>query len=291
VIKDFEYFAPETVDEMVNLLTQYKEESKIIAGGQSMLILMKQGLIAPQYLIDIKGISALDYINFDKNEGLRIGSLTTHRTIETSPVIGNGFSVLAEMEQNVASVETRNWGTIGGNLCHADPAGDPAPVFIALNGKLKMVSSNGERTMAVEDFFKDYFETALQSDEILTEIQVPNPPPRTGTAYRKFSLLEGDYALVSAAVSITLSSKDDTCSDARIVLGAVASVPMRAKQAEKVLIGREIKDNLLQEAGKAASEEARPISDMHASEEYRREVVGVLVKQVVGEALERAKRT
>jgi len=290
VIKDFEYFAPKTVEEALSLLTQYKEESKIIAGGQSMLILMKQGLIAPEYLIDIKGISSLDYINFDKNEGLRIGSLTTHRTIETSPVIRNGFSVLAEMEQNIASVETRNWGTIGGNLCHADPAGDPAPVLIALNGKLKMVSSNGEKTMAVEDFFKDYFETALQADEILTEIQVPNPPPHTGTAYRKFSLLEGDYALVSAAVSITLSSKDDTCSDARIVLGAAASVPMRAKQAEKVLVGREVKDNLLQEAGKTASEEARPISDMHASEEYRREVIEVLVKRVAGEALERAKQ-
>jgi len=290
MIKDFEYFAPKTVEEALTLLSQYKEESKVIAGGQSMLILMRQGLVAPQYLIDIKGISALDYINFDKNGGLRIGSLTTHRTIETSPIIQNGFSVLAEMEQNIASVETRNWGTIGGNLCHADPAGDPAPVFIALNGKVKMVSSNGERTMAVEDFSKDYFETALQSDEILTEIQVPNPPPSTGTVYRKFSLLEGDYALVSAAVSITLSSKGDTCSDARIVLGAAAPVPMRAVRAEKVLIGREIKDNLLQEAGKVASEEARPISDMHASEEYRREVIRVLVKRVAGEAWERAKR-
>jgi len=289
MIKDFEYFAPKTVEEALTLLSQYKEESKIIAGGQSLLILMRQGLVAPQYLIDIKGISALDYINYDKNGGLRIGSLTTHRTIETSPIIRNGFSVLAEMEQNIASVETRNWGTIGGNLCHADPAGDPAPVFIALKGKLKMLSPNGERTIAVEDFSKDYFETDLQADEILTEIQVPNPPPRTGTVYRKFSLLEGDYALVSAAVSITLGSKDDTCSDARIVLGAAAPVPMRAERAEKVLIGREIKDELLQEAGKAASEEASPIADMHASEEYRREVIGVLVKRVAGEAWERAK--
>jgi len=290
MIKDFKYFAPKTVEEALTLLTKYKENCKIIAGGQSMLILMKQGLIAPKYLIDIKGITTLDYVNYDKNEGLRIGSLTTHRTIETSPTIRNGFSVLAEMERNLASVETRNWGTIGGNLCHADPAGDPAPVLIALEGKLKMVGPNGERTMAVEDFFKDYFETALQADEILTEIQVPNPPPRTGTVYRKFSLLEGDYALVSAAVSITLGSKDDTCSDARIVLGAAAPVPMRAERAEKVLIGKELKDTLLQEAGKAASEEARPIADMHASEEYRRELVGVLVKRVAGEAWERAKR-
>lgn len=291
MIKNFEYFAPKTVKEALALLTKYKENCKIIAGGQSMLILMKQGLVAPKYLIDIKGITALHYVNYDKNKGLRIGSLTTHRTIETSPAIRNGFSVLAEMEKNLASVETRNWGTIGGNLCHADPAGDPAPVLIALNGKLKMVSPNAERTMTVEDFFKDYFETALQADEILTEIQVPNPPPHTGTAYRKFSLLEGDYALVSAAVSVTLSSKDNTCSDARIVLGAAAPVPMRAKRAEKVLIGKVIQDDLLREAGKIASEEARPISDMHASEEYRREALRVLVKRVAGEAWARAKRT
>ena len=291
MIKNFEYFAPKTIEEAISLLARYKDESKIIAGGQSMLILMRQGLIAPEYVIDIKSISAMDYINFDENEGLRIGALTPHRAIETSPLIRDGFSVLSEMEQNVASVETRNWGTIGGNLCHADPAGDPAPVFIALKGKLKLVSSNGERTVAIDDFFKDYFETALRDEEILTEIQVPNPSPRTGTAYRKFSILQGDYALVSAAVSITLSSKDDTCSDARIVLGAAASVPMRAERAEKVLIGKKIKDSLLQEAGKAASEEARPISDMNASEEYRREVIEVLVKQVAAEAWKRAKQT
>lgn len=289
MINDFEYFAPQTVKEALSLLTQYKEVSKLIAGGQSMLILMKQGLVAPQCLIDIKSISALDYIKYDKNEGLRIGALTLHRAIETSPLIQNGFSVLAEMEQNIASVETRNWGTIGGNLCHADPAGDPAPVLIALKGRLKMVSSKGERTMAVEEFFKDYFETALQADEILTEIQVPDPLPHTGTAYKKFSLLEGDYALVSAAVSITLSPKDGNCSDARIVLGAAAPVPMRAKRAEKVLVGRKLNGNLLQEAGKVALEEARPISDMHASEKYRRKVIAVLVKRVAGEAWERAK--
>jgi len=291
VIKDFEYFAPKTVDEALSLLTQYKEDCKLIAGGQSMLILMRQGLVAPEYLIDIKGISDLDYIKSDENGGLRIGALTTHRTIETSPLIKNGFSVLAEMEHNIASVETRNWGTIGGNICHADPAGDPAPVLIALKAMLKMVSPSGERTVAIEDFFLDYFQTALQEDEILAEIQIPNPLPHTGTAYEKFTLLEGDYAVVSTAVSITLSPKDNTCSDARIALGAAAPVPMRAVQAEKVLIGKEITDNLLQEAGRVASEEASPISDINASEEYRRELIGVLVKRVGGEALERAKRT
>lgn len=290
MIKDFEYFAPKTVEEAFALLSQYKDESKVIAGGQSLLILMRQKLVTPKYLIDIKGIAPLSYINFDVEEGLRIGALTSHRAIETSPVIQNGFAVLAEMEQRVSSVQTRNWGTIGGNLCHADPAGDPAPVLVALNAKLKMASSSGERTMAVEDFFKDYFETALQADELLMEIQVPNPSPHTGTALTKFSLIEGDYAIVGTAVSITVSSKNGTCTDVRIALSGTAPIPLRVQRAERVLVGKEIKDALLAQAGQVASEEADPTTDAHASEEYKRELIRVLVKRVGREALERAKR-
>ena len=290
MIKDFEYFAPKTVEEALTLLSQYKDENKVIAGGQSLLILMRQGLVAPKYLIDIKGISSLDYIRHDAKEGLRIGALTPHWTIETSPVIRNGFGVLAEMEKRLASVQTRTWGTIGGNLCHGDPAGDPAPVLIALNGKLKITSLRGERVVAVKDFSTDYFETVLEPDEILTEIQVPNPPPHTGTAYTKFAKRVGDMAIVGTAVSITLSSKNGTCKDSRIALGAVASVPMQAKRAGKVLEGKEVTDELLEEAARVASEETSPVSDIHASEEYKRELVKVLVKQVAKEALERAKK-
>lgn len=289
MIRNFEYFAPKTVEEVLTLLAQYKEESKMIAGGQSLLILMRQGLVTPKYLIDIKGISSLDYLNKTKS-GLEIGSLTTHRTIETSPLIRDGFGVLAEMERTLASLETRNWGTVGGNICHADPAGDLCPVLIALGGQLRIASLGGERTISVEEFSTSYFETVLQPEEILTEIQVPNLPVRTGVAYKKFTMIEGDYAVVSATVSITLNSKDERCSEARIVLGAVAPVPMRAKRAEKILVGREIKDSLLEEAAQIASEEAEPVSDMHASEEYKRELVRVLVKRVAQEALQKAKK-
>jgi carbon-monoxide dehydrogenase medium subunit len=288
-MKEFEYFTPKTVGEALSLLSQYGEESKIIAGGQSLLILMRERLIAPKYLIDIKGISSLDYISFDQSEGLRIGALTPHRAIEKSPIIRERVSVLAEIESKLASIPTRNWGTVGGNLCHSDPAGDVAPVLIALNGKLKKASLKGEKVIAGEDFFKDYFETALEHDEMLTEIQISNPPPRAGTAYSKFSKRPGDMAIVGTAVSITLSS-DGRCKDARIVLGAVSSVPMRAMEAERVLLGKEIHQKLLEEAGRAAAEESSPISDIYASEEYRRELVKVLVKEVGREALERAKR-
>ena len=295
MINDFEYFAPTTVEEALALLAQYKGESKIIAGGQSLLIPMRQGLVNAKYIIDIKGIASLDYINHDAKEGLRIGALTSHWTIETSPLIRNGFGVLAEMEQMLASVQTRNWGTIGGNLCHSDPAGDPAPILITLDGQLKIASLRGERTVAVDAFCTDYFETVLEPDEMLIEIQVSNPPPYTGTAYTKFSQRVGDMAIVGAAVSITLSQtlslrtvrQYGACTDARIALGAVASVPMRAKEAESVLVGQEINDSLLEEAAQAAADESSPISDIHASEDERRELIKVLVKRVTREALEK----
>ncbi len=290
MIRDFEYLTPKTLEEALTLLDKYGDECKVIAGGQSLLILMKQGLVAPEYLIDIKGITELNYIKSDAKEGLRIGALTPHRAIEKSPVVRNGFAVLAEMENRLASIQTRNWGTIGGNLCHGDPAGDPAPVLIALNANLKMASLKGERTTAIEDFSLDYFETALEPGELLTEIQVPVVPPHTGTAYTKFTVIESDLATVGVAVSITLGSSDDICQDVRVALGAAAPTPMRAKQAEEVLRGKRITDNLLKEAGKIASTEAEPISDIYASEEYRQELVEVLVKRVSREALARAKQ-
>lgn len=289
MIADFEYFAPKTVKVALSLLSQYREGAKIIAGGQSMLVIMKQGLFTPEYLIDIKGVSALDYIKYDEGKGLRIGALTIHRTIEKSPVIQKHFGVLSEMERNLATIQTRNWGTIGGNLCHGDPAGDPAPVLIALNAKLKLDSSVGERIIDMEEFPKDYLEVDLQSGEMLTEIQVPTPPAHTGTAYEKLMVMKGDMGIIGAAVSITLSGRDGVCKDARIALSNAASVPLRVKEAEKVLVGKTINDNLLTKAGEVASTEASLPVDVHGSAEYRREMVKVFVKRVARMALERAK--
>ena len=288
MIADFEYFAPKTVDEALSLLSQYKD-AKIIAGGQSLLVILKQRLIAPEYLIDIKGISALDYINYDQGKGLRMGALTLHRAIEKSPAIQKHFGVLSEMERNLATIQTRNWGTIGGNLCHGDPAGDPAPVLIALGAKLKLASSRGERIVAMEEFSKDYLEVALEPDEMLTEIQVPIPPPHTGTAYEKLMVMKGDMGIIGAAVSITLRPGDGVCEDARIALGSAASVPLRTREAEKRLIGKVINDALLAEAAEVASAEADPPADVHGSVEYRREMVKVFIGRAGMMALERAK--
>ncbi len=289
-MKDFEYFAPKTVAESLSLFSQYKGEAKIIAGGQSMLVVMRQGLLAPEYVVDIKGISALDYMSYDERDGLRMGALTTHRVIEKSPVIQRYFSVLGEMEKNLATIQTRNWGTIGGNLCHGDPAGDPAPVLIALDAKLKLKSPSGERMIAVEKFSKDILEVDLEPNEMLIEIQVPTPMPHTGIAHEKLTVMQGDAGIVGAAVSIHLKPGEGVCEDARIVISNASSVPLRVREAEKKLIGKVIDDHLLTEAGEVASAEADPPSDVHASAEYRKEMIKVFVRRAAARALEKAKR-
>jgi CO/xanthine dehydrogenase FAD-binding subunit len=194
------------------------------------------------------------------------------------------------MEENVASVETRNWGTIAGDICHGDPAADPSPVFIALDAKMKIVSSDGERTVDAENFALDFFETEVQPGEMLTEIQIPALPPRTGVYFTKYSQMLGDYALASASVLITLDSKKQKCVDVRIGLGGVAPTPIRAKKAEAILRGKKITDDLLAKAGEAASKETSPTSGIEASAEYKTQLAGVLVKRVGKEALARAKK-
>jgi carbon-monoxide dehydrogenase medium subunit len=288
-MKDFEYIAPKTVGEALSLLSQYQQETKIIAGGQSMLVVMRQGLLAPEYVIDIKALSELDYIEYDEGKGLRIGALTTHREIEKSPVIMKHFKVLCEMERNLATIQTRNWGTIGGNLCHGDPAGDPAPVFVVLNAKLKLVSQGQERIIEMEQFSKDMLEVDLKPGEMLSEIQIPNPKPHTGIAHEKLMVMQGDAGIVGAAVSITLKSGNGICEDARIALGNAASVPLRAKEAEKRMIGKAITLPLLDEVGQVASQETDPPADVHGSAEYRKEMIKVYVRRAAVRALERAK--
>jgi len=289
MINDFEHFAPKTLKEALALLAKYGDDCKVICGGQSLLILMRQGLVSPKYMVDIKGLSELSYIK-DGKDGLKIGATTTHRAIEKSPVIKKKYPVLAEMENRLASIQTRNWGTIGGNICHGDPAGDPVSVLIALNATLTVAGAKGTRDIPVENFSLDYFEVDLKDGELLTEITIPAPPPRTGTAYTKFNVIESDLATASVAASVTLGSGDGVCQDVRIALGAAAPTAVRAKKAEKVLKGKKITDALLKEAGEVAATEAEPISDIYASEEYRLELVRVLVPRMTKEALARAKK-
>jgi carbon-monoxide dehydrogenase medium subunit len=283
----FKYVPANTVNEACDLLSQYGEEAKLLGGGQSLVTLMKQDFVSPLYLIDIKGISDLDYIQYDKTDGLRIGALTTHRTLETSNIVQEKFSILAQMEHTLASVPVRNWGTVGGNLAHADPASDLAPTLLSLGAEVILTGPHGERVVSLDDFFIDYFETALQSDELLTEIHVSNSS-RGGGFYYKFAQRATDLAVVSVAVNLIRDPDNrDLCKDIRIVMGSVGPTPLRSKRAEDLFKGQPLTDTLTEEAARVSAEDAQPTSDINGSEEYKREIVHVLVRRTINEAAAR----
>ncbi len=289
MIHNFNYRKARTKDEALYLLDKHKEDCKVICGGQSLLILMRQGLVAPENLIDIKNIKELSYIDHDPKKGLRIGAATTHRAIEKSPVVKKFYSVLVEMEENLASVQTRNWGTIGGNLAHGDPAGDPGPILIALNASVKLARKEKERILPLEEFFVDIFETALEEGELLTEIQVPPPPKKTAVAYEKFNIIKNHQGIVSVAASVTLDPDNTACKDVRIVLGAAAATPLRAKEAEQMLIGEKMDPEILARVAERASVECDPVGDIHATETYRRFLVKALTKRILRRTWEMAR--
>ncbi len=289
-MNNFEFLRPQNVQEACTMLSQHGDQGKIIAGGQSLLILLKQRLINPAYLINIKGVADLNYIRFHEKSGLRIGCLTTHRDLETSPVVREKYPSLAEMERRLASIQIRNWGTLGGNLCHGDPASDLAPCLIALDAEVKLYGPREERVVRIEEFFTDYYETQLKTDEILTEIRIP--VSRGGGFYLKTNYRETDMAIAGVAALVTVERNDpDVCRDIRIVLGNAGSTPKRTIRGEGVLRGRRLDLECLEKAAQIAAEDAHPVSDIHASEEYKREMVKVLVKRTVGEAKKRARAT
>ncbi len=180
MIYDFTYLKPGSAKEALQMLSEHEEDGKVICGGQSLLIILRQGLVTPEYVIDLKGLDELSYIKFDEKEGLKMGATTTHRTIEKSALLKEKYPVLVEMEEKLASIQVRNWGTIGGNLAHADAAGDPAPVLTALNASVKVASASGERVISLDDFYTDLFETAMNHDEIIVEVIVPPPSEEIG---------------------------------------------------------------------------------------------------------------
>ncbi|HPU29755.1 MAG TPA: xanthine dehydrogenase family protein subunit M [Syntrophorhabdaceae bacterium] len=286
MIHDFHYLKPGTLKEALAMYAEH-EDCKVICGGQSLLIVMRQGMIAPENLLDIKHLNELNYIKFDEKDGLRLGATTTHRAIEKSEVIKKYYPALVAMENKLASIQVRNWGTIGGNLAHADPAGDPAPLLIALKANIKVGSAKGERVMPLDEFFVDYFEIAMEKGELVLEVHVPVTQPKTGIAYQKFNYLTNDMGIVGVAASVTLNG-GNTCKDARVVLGNAGPTPRRSKKAEEFLIGKALNDDVFAEAGKIASEDCEPVADIHASEDFRRHVIGVLTKRMLKKAFEEA---
>ena len=289
-MKYFDYFEPTTLSEASSLLTYYGKDAKILAGGTDLLVRMKRQVLTPRYLINLKRISGLDTITVSDG-ALRIGALATIRAVHTSSVVREHWGVVAEAAQKMASMQVRNLATIGGNLCNAAPSADMAPALIGLGASVRIVGPSGERTVGLEEFFVGPGATVLGEGEILTELIVSRPRPKTGAVYIKYAIRKAmDIALVGVAVVTTLDASSKRLDDVRVVLGAVAPTPLRARRTEEVLRGRAVplEDVALGEAAEIAMEEAKPISDVRASEYYRRKLVGVLVRRATSQALERA---
>jgi carbon-monoxide dehydrogenase medium subunit len=282
----FDYQEPTTVKKALALLEKHGDEARAIAGGTSLLIMMRQRLLMPKVVVSLARIPKFDRISYNSKTGLRIGAGARHRDIELSAVIKRHYPILHETFHNVAQPRIRNMGTIGGNLAAGDPLTDPGASLIALDAEVVLTSKNGARTVKLDEFFVDYYQTALNPGELLTEIRVP-PPVRLGWSHIKFTPRSvEDFATVGVAV--TASAKNGACEDIRIGLNSVASTIVHAKQTEAVLRGQTISDDLLRKAGEVAVTEVDPTDDNRGSADYKRDMVKVLVRRAVGEALARS---
>lgn len=283
-LPDFEYHAPESIAEACQLLAQYGERAKVISGGTDLLVKMKHGVLAPEVLVSLKNLDQLKKIEYVPGKGVVIGARATHNEIVNSEILHKKYLSVSEAAHQMAANQVRNAGTIGGNICNAVPSADLPPILIALNAKVKVVGVNGERTFDLEEIFVGPGKTNLAQDEIITEVIIPDQET-TGSTYIKFGLRRaGALAVVGVAVAVKVVN--NIIEDARVVLGAVAPVPMRAKEAEKFLKGKEVSDEILAEAGVIASRECKPISDIRASEEYRRDMVRVFTKRALRKAID-----
>ncbi len=281
----FDYQEPTTLKKAFSLMEKHGDEGRVIAGGTSLLIMMRQRLLTPKVVISLARIPRFDKITFNAKDGLRIGAGARHRDIELSPAVQKHYPLLHETFRKVAQPRIRNMGTVGGNLAAGDPLTDPGASLIALDAEVTLSSSKGQRRLRLDEFFIDYYQTALEPGELLTEIHVP-PPQRSGWSHIKFTPRSvEDFATVG--VAITLQARNGTCEDVRVALNSVASTIVRARKAEEVLRGKTIDDATLQEMGEVASTECDPTDDNRGSADYKREMVKVLVRRAAQEALQR----
>jgi carbon-monoxide dehydrogenase medium subunit len=282
----FDYQEPTTLKKAFSLMEKHGDEGRVIAGGTSLIIMMRQRLLMPKVVISLARIPKFDRIAYNSKDGLRIGAGARHRDIELSSAVKKHYPLLHETFRKVAQPRIRNMGTVGGNLAAGDPLTDPGASLIALDAEVTLTSSKGRRTLRLDEFFIDYYQTALEPGELLTEIHVP-PPMRPGWSHIKFTPRSiEDFATVG--VAITLKANNGTCEDVRIGLNSVASTIVHAKKAEEVLRGKTITDAALQEMGEVASTECDPTDDNRGSADYKREMVKVLVRRAAKEALSRA---
>jgi carbon-monoxide dehydrogenase medium subunit len=281
----FDYHSPTTLEEAVALLGEHGENAKILAGGQSLIPAMRFRLAMPETLIDINRLTDLDTVR-QENGSLVIGGLTRESALEESALVQESYRLLADTARVIADPLVRNLATVGGNLAHADPANDHPATMLAYNAEIVAHGPKGARTIPIDDFFIGLFETALEPNEILTEIRIPTPGKKSGGAYIKVERKVGDYAISAVAVQLTMDG--DKVAGVRIGLTNVSPVPMRATEAEQALTGQTATDEVVESAGKAAAAQCDPSADLRGSVDYKRDLTRVLVKRAIRKAVERA---
>ena len=282
----FEYHAPRTIEEATGLLVKLGADAKILSGGQSLIPLMKLRLASPGHLVDINGIAGLAYVR-EEGGTLRIGGLTREADLEDSELVRTRYPLLLDTCKVIADPIVRNLATIGGNLAHGDSANDHPATMLALGAEVVARGTGGERTIAIGSFFTGPFTTALKPDEIVVEIRVPTPRPRSGGAYVKMERKVGDFATAAVAALLTLDASG-ACEAAGIGLTNVGSVPIKATRAEAALRGKRPDEAAIKQAAQLAAEAADPAADLRGSVEYKRDLVRVLTGRAIRKALERA---
>jgi len=277
----FDFYQPATLQEASRLLRENGPGGRFLAGGTDLVIAMKEKGLLPKYIVDLKRLPGLSGIRENRDGSISLGALTTLHEIETSPLIKKRYPFLAQSAAEVGSIQIRNRATIGGNIANASPSADTSPALVALGATATVASAGGERKIAVEEFFKGPGQNAMNPDEIVTEVTIPKTGASMVGDYIKFSPREMmDLADVGVAVVYNLA-KDKKCSGVRVVLGAVAPTPIRAKRAEAALEGQVLSEALAEKAGQIAAEEAKPISDVRSSADYRRAMVGTMTKRAL----------
>lgn len=292
--RSFQYFAPKSVEEVTSFLVEHQGEAKILAGGMSLIPLMKLRLASPAYVVDINRVSGLEYIEESKDRRtLFIGSLTRHHSLESSALAKSLVPLLAEAAGSIGDPQVRNFGTIGGALAHSDPSGDWGATMLALRGDVGVLGPSGERTVTTDEFLVDTFTTALKDDELITRVSVPIPDEGSGGAYLKLERKAGDFATVGVAAQITVEERRDGvyCTYAGIGLAALGPKNLRAVNAERCLVGRKLTDDAIRDAASAASKECSPTDDpLRGSAKYKREMAALFTKRALVLAASRARR-
>jgi len=282
-IGKFDYFAPATLDEAIDLLKTYGSRARIMAGGTDLMVKMRLRAISPEVLVSLKNIPGLDTLRADPQKGLTIGATALLADVAAHPEIRAHFPAIAAAANDTANVQVRNMGTVVGNLCNASPSADNAPTLLVMEATVHIAGSNGERTLPLADFFKGPGMTALAPDEIVTAVSVPPPAPNTGVMYLSFSG-RGKLDCSTVGIGALMTLEGDTCQAARIAIGACAPTPIRATAAETLLTGKTVGEELFRAASLKAADETRPIDDLRASAAYRLKVVEVLAYRVLTEA-------